>query len=55
MGDGCTEELRFFEHTATLVFENPGTARVVLRYSTSGGRRNMDGRKVFGVEVLPAG
>ena len=51
---GCTDELRRFEHMTTLVFQNPGTSEVVLRYSTNE-LHNADGRKVFTVEVSPAG
>lgn len=48
---GCTEELRRFEHTATVVFDVPGTAEVLLRYSTSYGEYSANARKVFSVEV----
>ena len=51
----CTLELRLFEHAATLVFEDPGIAEVVLRYSTRYHDRIPDGRKVYAVEVSPAG
>lgn len=54
---GCTDHLAFFEHKATVVFQEPGTAEIVLRYSTRGRPRdhNGDGRKVYTVEVSPAG
>ena len=53
---GCTDHLAFFEHKATVVFREPGTAEIVLRYSTWGrpGDHNGDGRKVYAVEVVPA-
>lgn len=51
-----------FEHKATVVFEEPGTAEVVLVYSTGRGWRDYrpeahkgDGRKVFTVDVSPSG
>jgi len=58
---GCPAYLFFFEHGATVVLEEPGTAEIVLVYSTgSTGRpwdpenHKGDGRKVYTVEVSPA-
>ncbi len=55
----CTDHLAFFEHNATVVFPEPGTAEIVLVYSTDWARRpeahKGDGRKVYTVEVSPAG
>lgn len=48
---GCTEELRRLEHRATVVLDVPGTAEVVLRYSTSYEEYSANARKVFSVEV----
>ncbi len=42
--------LVFFEHTATVVFDDPGAAEVVLRHSTSFDHKSY-GRKVFTVKV----
>ena len=50
---GCTDHLAFFEHKATVVFREPGTAEIVLVYSTDWDE-NGDGRKVYTVEVSPA-
>ena len=57
---GCFPELSMFRHAATLVFEEPGTAEIVLVYSTD--RKAYlpehykgDGRKVYTVEVAEAG
>ena len=50
----CTAELRRFRHKGIVVFGESGTAEVVLRYSTNV-LYNADGRKVFTVEVSPAG
>ena len=58
---GCTLDLTFFEHKATVLFEEPGTAEIELVYKTDGhgGRPDEDdkgdGRKVYTVEVAPAG
>lgn len=56
---GCFGTLDGVERTATVVFEEPGTAEIVLVYSTDGGRLpehfNGDGLKVYTVEVAPAG
>lgn len=55
---GCYDEGKFFEHRTTVVFEEPGTAEIVLVYST--GEANYpeghkgDGRKVYTVEVAEA-
>ena len=57
-GGVCVDLLAFFEHKATVVFPEPGTARIVLVYSTDWGRpevQEADGRKVYTVEVAPAG
>ena len=51
---GCTEELKRFEHKATVVFSDPGIAEIVLRYSTNPSHKGV-GRKVYTVEVSPAG
>ena len=45
--DVCELILQYFEHKATVVFDEPGTAQIVLRHSA--------GRKVYPVEVAPAG
>ena len=54
----CTDILQSFWHTAIVVFPDPGTALVELRYSTDMGYspedHNSDGRKVYTVEVLSA-
>ena len=50
----CTNHLGWFEHKATVVFPEPGTAEIVLVYSTDWDH-NGDGRKVYTVEVSPAG
>ena len=55
----CTDILVVFEHRTTVVFDEPGTAQIVVRYST--GERFLPhdhdgaGRKVYTVEVAPAG
>lgn len=55
---GCFGGLYDFEHKTTVVFEEPGTAEIILLYSTDGGRLpeyfNADGHKVYTVEVAPA-
>ena len=57
--NGCFTILDFLEHKATVVFEEPGTAEIVLVYSTQGSywpeEYTADGRKVYTVEVVPAG
>lgn len=54
----CTDILVSFWRTAIVVFPDPGTAIVELRYSTDMGSspedHNSDGRKVYTVEVLSA-
>lgn len=54
----CPAYLAFFEHKATVVFQEPGTAEIALVYSTGRTRRpeghKGDGRKVYTVEVSPA-
>ena len=50
----CTDHLAFFEHKATVVFQEPGTAEIVLVYSTDWDHKEQ-GRKVYTVEVSPAG
>ena len=56
---GCFGTLYDSEHTATVVFEEPGPAKIILLYSTDGGHLpehfNAAGRKVYTVEVAPAG
>ncbi|MYA63418.1 MAG: hypothetical protein F4139_15360 [Gemmatimonadetes bacterium] len=56
---GCFGTLDAFEHKATVVFEEPGTATIWLLYSTLGGPEpednTADGQQVYTVEVLPAG
>ena len=55
-----TSPSAFFEHRATVVFEEPGTAEVVLVYSTGFGwfydpeDHKGDGRKVYTVDVAEA-
>lgn len=58
----CPAPLGFFEHGATVVFEEPGTAEIVLVYSTGTTGKPWhteshkgDGRKVYTVEVAEAG
>ena len=55
----CTADFRYLDHTARVVFDDPGTSEIVLRYSTGSGWRPRDfdgaGRKVFTVEVAEAG
>ena len=55
----CTQPRKTFPHKAIMVFPDPGTAEIVLRYSTSVGdsptAHNADGREVYTVEVAPAG
>ena len=55
---GCFDIGNRFEHRTTVVFEEPGTAEIVLVYSTSGanypGGHKGDGRKVYTVEVAEA-
>ena len=50
--------LEFIEHSATLVFDEPGTAEITLTYSSRGGSNPedhfADGRKVYTVEVVEA-
>lgn len=56
-GGACTDILASFWRTAIVVFPDPGSASVELRYSTELGRRpeehNSDGRRVYTVEVVP--
>ena len=55
----CTMELDYYRHQVNLFFQNPGTAEIVLRYSTAGGWTpddfDGDGRRVYTVEVSPSG
>ena len=55
---GCFGTLDAFEHRASVVFEEPGTAKIWLLYSTLGGPapedNAADGHKVYTVEVGPA-
>ena len=57
--DGCYDIGKHFEHRTTVVFEEPGTAEIVLVYSTSAANypegHKGDGRKVYTVEVAEAG
>ncbi len=54
----CWQVPGAFEHKATVVFEEPGTAEIILVYSTDGGHLpeyfKADGRKVYTVEVAEA-
>ncbi len=55
----CTLVAESFEHEATVVFDDPGTTLIVLRYST-GDRyfphhHDGAGRNVYTTEVAPAG
>ena len=53
--DVCTRQLLHFAHRATVVFQEPGTAAIVLVYSDSWDWRHKgDLRKVYTVEVSPA-
>ena len=53
--DVCTLPLLNFEHKATVVFQEPGTAAIVLVYSDFwDGSHKGDRRKVYAVEVSPA-
>lgn len=57
---GCFANLIFFEHTVPVVFEDPGTAEILFRYTTEGSWHRPedhkgDGRKVYTVEVVEAG
>lgn len=53
----CTADHRYYRHEANLVFRNPGTAEITLRYSTAQGWRpddfDGDGRKAYAVVVSP--
>lgn len=55
---GCFTGRGLLRHSANVVFEEPGTAEIVLVYSTEGGWRpehyKGDGRKVYTVEVAEA-
>ena len=54
----CTDDIRYLKHRATLVFDEPGSRRVVLRYSASYAPkrdRTADGQREYLVEVSPAG
>lgn len=53
--DVCFRPWRHFEHKATVVFQEPGTAAIVLVYSDFWENRHKgDRRKVYTVEVSPA-
>ncbi len=59
---GCSTHREFIEHRTTRVFEEPGTAEVVLYYSVyhedyrgEGEARHFRERKVYAVEVAEAG
>ena len=58
-GGVCTLPIKIFPHNVLMVFPDPGTAEIVLRYSTTSGNwpsdHNADGRVVYTVEVAPAG
>lgn len=52
----CTLVLTPHEHTATVVFTEPGTAEIVLRYSrVENGSPEPNGTRLYHVTVLPAG
>lgn len=54
---GCSTHREFIEHRTTLVFEEAGTAEIVLWYSDGWAIRREDhdqGRKVYTVEVAEA-
>lgn len=54
----CTDDIRFLVHSASVVFDEPGTATVVLRYSTTADPREdriADGQREYTVEVSRAG
>ena len=54
----CTRDIKYLKHRATLVFDEPGSRRVVLRYSTGNSPkrdRTADGQEEYLVEVSPAG
>lgn len=53
-GGDCPSLLAHFDHGTTVVFEEPGDAEIVLRYSTGGGSHNTSGRKASSVKVSPA-
>ncbi len=51
----CIDDLLLFTHRVDVVFDRPGPAHVVVRYSTSGHRnRDAEVLKVYTVEVLAA-
>lgn len=54
---GCSTHREFIEHRTTLVFDEPGTAEIVLWYSDGWVTRREDhdqGRKVYSVKVSEA-
>ncbi len=51
--DGCILLLAYFEHKATVVFQEPGTAAIVLVTGTDWHKEVK--RKLYTVEVSPAG
>lgn len=56
---GCFANLIFFEHTVPVVFEEPGTAEILFRYTTEASWHRPedhkgDGKKVYTVEVAEA-
>lgn len=57
---GCFADLIFFEHTVPVVFEEPGTAEILFRYTTEASWHRPedhtgDGLRVYTVEVAAAG
>ena len=54
LGGVCTMQRKAFEHVAVVVFRRPGTARIVLRYSSNSMSPSGDKRQEYTVEVAPA-
>ena len=51
----CLDDLLLFTHRADVVFDRPGPAHIIVRYSTSGDRnRDAEVLKFYTVEVLGA-
>jgi hypothetical protein len=50
-GGGCYDDRRYFEHRAKVVFDEPGTAEIVIVYSGNGGYVRQYGTRVYTVEV----
>lgn len=58
LSPGCTDDIRFLKHRATVVFDEPGSRKIVLRYSTArdpSRDRIADGQAEYIVEVSPVG